>query len=79
MVWTGDVWKVILCLKTVRPDLDIITSRSDRGADHDTKLDRNSKLLATQFDTLVAHFMDASSPLHCRNGFSCSGNRRSPG
>ena len=63
MVWTGDVWKVILCLKTVRPDLEITTFPvRPSGLTMIRKLDRNSKLLATQFDTLVAHFMDAELP-----------------
>lgn len=63
MVWTGDVWKVILCLKTVRPDLEIVTFPvRPSGLAMVRKLDRSSKLLATQFDALVAHFMDATLP-----------------
>lgn len=63
MVWTGDVWKVILCLKTVRPDLEITTFPvRPSGLTMIRNLNRESRLLATQFDTLVAHFMDKKLP-----------------
>lgn len=63
MVWTGDVWKVIACLKAIRPDLEIVTFPvRPSGLAMIRNLDRNSKVLATQFDTLAAHFMDAKLP-----------------
>lgn len=63
MVWTGDVWKAIVCLKSVRPDLEIVTFPvRPSGLAMIRNLDRNSRLLAKQFDTLAAHFMDARLP-----------------
>lgn len=63
MVWTGDVWKVIHCLKQVRPDLEIITFPArPSGLAMVRRLDSSSKLLSTQFDALVAHFLDAQLP-----------------
>jgi len=63
MVWTGDVWKVIGCLKAVRRDLEIVTFPvRPSGLAMIRKLDPNSRLLANQFDTLVAHFMDIKLP-----------------
>lgn len=63
MVWTGDVWKVLACLKAIRPDLEIVNFPvRPSGLAMVRKLDRNSKVLATQFDALVAHFMDAKLP-----------------
>ncbi|QOX80332.1 glycosyltransferase [Trichlorobacter lovleyi] len=63
MVWTGDVWKVIACLKATRTDLEIVTFPvRPSGLAMIRKLDQKSRLLANQFDTLVAHFMDAKLP-----------------
>lgn len=63
MVWTGDVWKVISCLKAVRPDLEIITVPvRPSGLAIIRNLDRNSKVLASQFDAVVGHFMMATLP-----------------
>lgn len=63
LVWTGDVWKMIPCLKTLRPDLEIITLPvSPSGLALVRKLDPASRLLATQFDSIVAHFMDMQLP-----------------
>lgn len=63
MVWTGDVWKVIPCLKAVRPDLEIITVPvRPSGLAIIRNLDLNSKVLASQFDAIVEHFMTATLP-----------------
>jgi len=63
MVWTGDVWKVIACLKATRPDLEIITFPvRPSGLAMVRNLNQNSRLIANQFDTLVAHFMEAKLP-----------------
>ena len=63
MVWTGDVWKVIHCLKQVRPDLEIVTFPvRPSGLAMVRRLDSSSKLLSTQFDTIVTHFLNAKLP-----------------
>jgi hypothetical protein len=57
MVWTGDVWKMIPCLEAIRPDLEIITFPvRPSGLAMIRKLDRNSKVLINQFDSIVEHF-----------------------
>jgi hypothetical protein len=64
MVWTGDVWKLIVCLKHVRPDLEIVTFPvRPSGLAMVRNLNRKSQILATQFDALVTHFMDAKLPV----------------
>lgn len=61
--WTGDVWRVIACLKTLRPDLDIITfPASPSGLAMVTGLNPASRVLASQFDTIVAHFIAMPLP-----------------
>lgn len=63
MVWTGDVWKVIHCLKSVRPDLAITTFPvRPSGLAMIRRLDSSSRLLSTQFDAVVHHFMEARLP-----------------
>ena len=63
MVWTGDVWKVIPCLKSIRPDLEIITFPArPSGLAMIRKLDRSSKVLINQFDSIVTHFNAQSLP-----------------
>lgn len=63
MVWTGDVWKVIVCLKRIRPDLEIVTFPvRPSGLAMVRRLDRSSRVLANQFDTLVSLFVDAQLP-----------------
>jgi hypothetical protein len=63
MVWTGDVWKIIPCLKAVRPDLEIITFPvRPSGLAMVRNLDSRSKVLSSQFDTIVEHFIAATLP-----------------
>jgi hypothetical protein len=63
MVWTGDVWKVIPCLKAVRPDLEIITFPvRPSGLAMVRNLDRRSKVLSSQFNAIAEHFVAAPLP-----------------
>jgi len=62
-IWTGDVWKIIPCLKAIRPDLEIITFPvSPSGLAMVRRLDPKSRVLATQFDTITSHFFDLPLP-----------------
>lgn len=55
--WLGDVWKIIPCLKAIRPDLDIVTLPvKPSGLAIIRKLDPTSHILERQFDTIVEHF-----------------------
>lgn len=61
--WVGDVWKIIPCLKAVRPDLEIITFPAPpSGLTVVRGLDPSSKLLERQFDRIVDHFLAAELP-----------------
>lgn len=55
--WVGDVWKIIPCLKMVRPDLEIVTLPvKPSGLAVIKKLDPMSRVLERQFDSIVEHF-----------------------
>lgn len=61
--WTGDVWKVIPCLKSIRPDLEIITLPvAPSGLALIRKLDPRSQILERHFDSLVQHFNTLKLP-----------------
>lgn len=61
--WLGDVWKIIPCLKAIRPDLDIVTLPvKPSGLAVIRKLDPTSRILERQFDTIVEHFGSMSLP-----------------
>lgn len=61
--WVGDVWKIIPCLKAVRPDLEIITfPASPSGLALIRRLDPSSQILERQFEQIVQHFMEYSLP-----------------
>ena len=56
---TGDVWKVVLCLKHHRPDLDVFTIAAPwTGLTVVTGLDPTSRLLADRYDEVIARFID---------------------
>ncbi|MBV9407621.1 MAG: class I SAM-dependent methyltransferase [Candidatus Eremiobacteraeota bacterium] len=56
---TGDVWKVILCLKHYRPDLTISTIATwPSGLTIVTGLDPASRVLVDRYDEAVARFVD---------------------
>ncbi len=57
-VWTGDVWKIVPCLKQWRPDLMIVTSSvSPSGLAIITRLDPTSSLLDEAYDEVVADWI----------------------
>jgi tetratricopeptide (TPR) repeat protein len=56
---TGDVWKVVPCLKHYRPDLDVFTIATPwTGLTVVTGLDPTSRVLEENFDEAVARFID---------------------
>jgi hypothetical protein len=57
---TGDVWKVVPCLKHYRPDLDVFTIAAPwTGLTVVTGLDPTSRVLEDNYDEAVARFIDA--------------------
>ncbi|KPA17221.1 methyltransferase type 11 [Candidatus Magnetomorum sp. HK-1] len=57
--WSGDVWKLIPCLKTYRPDLKIFTIMAKpTGLALITKLDPKSTILEDQFDSIIKKFIN---------------------
>jgi hypothetical protein len=56
---TGDVWKVVLCLKQFRPDLDVFTiATPPSGLTVVTGLNPMSRALAGRYDQAVAQFQN---------------------
>jgi hypothetical protein len=56
---TGDVWKVVLCLKHYRPDLDVFTIATPwTGLTVVTGLDPASGILVDRYDEVVARLID---------------------
>ena len=61
--WVGDVWKIIPCLKKVRPDLEIITFPvQPSGLTLIRGLDPKSRVLERQFDVITSHFKELELP-----------------
>lgn len=61
--WTGDVWKVIPCLRAVRPDLEIVTLPvAPSGVALVRRLNPASRILERQYDVLVQHFDSQKLP-----------------
>jgi len=57
--FTGDVWKIVPCLKHYRPDLDIFTiATAPTGLTVVSKLDPHSRVLAEHYDEAVKRFID---------------------
>ena len=55
--WSGDVWKIIPCLKQERPDLSIFTVPTyPAGLCFVTGLDCNSRLLKNNYDAIVEQY-----------------------
>jgi hypothetical protein len=53
------VWKLVLCLKELRPDLDIFTiATAWTGLTVISGLDPSSRVLKEGYDSAVARFMD---------------------
>ena len=61
--WVGDVWKIIPCLKEVRPDLEIITFPVlPSGLTLIRGLDPKSRVLERQLDVITKHFRELELP-----------------
>jgi tetratricopeptide (TPR) repeat protein len=61
--WTGDVWRIIPCLKTFRPDLKIATiPTKPSGLGVVTSLDATSSVLADNFDEIVRYYLSLNCP-----------------
>ena len=61
--WTGDVWRIIPCLKTFRPDLHISTiPTKPSGLAVVTGLDPNSAVLLDNYDEIVNYYQSLNLP-----------------
>jgi hypothetical protein len=59
VAWTGDVWKLIPCLKEYRPDLGIAVADSPpTGVGIVTGLDPSSTVLREKYDEICERFTD---------------------
>lgn len=65
--WTGDVWRIIPCLKTFRPDLRIMTiPTKPSGLGFVTCLDPSSTVLADNYEAIIKYYLS----LHCPETFN---------
>jgi hypothetical protein len=54
-LWTGDVWKIISCLREFRPDLNVLViPTAPTGLGVVTRLDPKSTVLTDHFDEIVS-------------------------
>jgi Methyltransferase domain len=61
MFYSGDVWKLLLCLHRYRPDLRIATIRTaPSGLSMIGNLDSGSRVLPSHLDLIVTRFRDLS-------------------
>jgi len=61
--WTGDVWRLIPCLKAFRPDLKIMTiPTKPSGLGVVTNLDSNSTVLIDNYDEIVSYYLTLRCP-----------------
>jgi len=61
--WTGDVWRIIPCLKTFRPDLRIMTiPASPSGLGLVTNMDPSSTVLSDCYDEILAYYLKLKCP-----------------
>lgn len=61
--WTGDVWRIIPCLKTFRPDLQIFTiPTKPSGLAVVTGLDPKSTTLADNYDEIINYYQGLNLP-----------------
>lgn len=57
LFWTGDVWKIIVCLKKYRPDLKIdVIKTGPSGLGVVTGLDPSNRVLAENLDEIISEF-----------------------
>jgi hypothetical protein len=58
-LWSGDVWKTIVVLRELRPDLNIVTlDAKPTGLAMITRLDPSSTVLADDMGRMVDHYME---------------------
>ena len=56
--WSGDVWKLIPCLKRYRPDLSLVTlAAAPTGLAVVTGLDPSSQVLWKHYDEIIDHYV----------------------
>ena len=56
--WTGDVWKIIPCLREFRPDLHVFTiATPPSGLGVVSRLDSRSTVLIDRFDEIVSRYV----------------------
>lgn len=61
--WTGDVWRIIPCLKTFRPDLQLFTiPTKPSGLGVVTNLDSKSSVLADNYENIVKYYLGLNLP-----------------
>lgn len=61
--WTGDVWRIIPCLRAVRPDLEIVTlPLAPAGLAVVRRLDPVSQVLARHYTDIVEKFEQLALP-----------------
>jgi GT2 family glycosyltransferase len=61
--WTGDVWRIIPCLKTFRPDLRIMTIPTrPSGLTIVTGMDPESQILTQHYETIVKYYAGVNLP-----------------
>jgi len=61
--WTGDVWRIIPCLKTFRPDLKVMTiPTKPSGLGVVTNLDAASTVLSDNYDDIVRYYLTLNCP-----------------
>jgi tetratricopeptide (TPR) repeat protein len=61
--WTGDVWRIIPCLKTFRPDLEIVTiPTKPSGLGVVTNLDATSTVLDDNYEEIVRYYLSLNCP-----------------
>lgn len=59
--WSGDVWKLVVCLKKYRPDLHLVTvAAKPTGLGLVTALDPQSRILETHYSRIVEEFLPLS-------------------
>jgi hypothetical protein len=58
-LWSGDVWKTILALRDLRPDLEVVTlDAKPTGLAMVTRLDPTSTVLFDKMDATIDRYMD---------------------
>jgi hypothetical protein len=68
--WTGDVWKLVLCLKEFRPDLNVATvDVPPSGLCVITGLDPTSRVLEANYDAICERFIPLDYSIICEGTF----------